>query len=219
MTTKNEYEVLGVAETASAADIKSAQKKLSLETHPDRNPGVQEKEAQFRAVQAAYETLSDPAKRSAYDAKLRKERLLLILALLKAAEKVRLERESAARVQAAQEAAAAQARAEWEAAARAQAAQETAAAQARAEWEAMLRKVAQAPPIWPPPPPVSVQFPPSTLAASSSLSTEQKVAAGGLVVGFGLLLAAMFSGSKGGAHWDPSTQRNRDNATGRFRSF
>lgn len=189
---KNKYQVLGVAETASAAEIKSAQKKLSLDTHPDRNPGDKQKEAQFKAVQAAYETLSDPAKRSAYDAKLRKDRVRARAILKDAAEKIRVEREAAARAQA--------------------------AAQARNKWEALLRKAAHAPPLSQPSTPVSVQLSRSTPVSSPSLSNGEKVVAGGLAIGFGLFLAAMLGGSKGGSHWDPSAQRNRDNATGRFRS-
>jgi curved DNA-binding protein CbpA len=196
MTTKNAYEVLGVAETASAAAIKTTHRKLSLETHPDRNPGNQEKDAQFKEVQAAYGVLSDPEKRLVYDAKLGADRAAA-LAARKADEKARLEREAAAQAQVAREA----------------------AAQVRVNWEALFQKPAQASSIWPRPTPMPMQPPPSTPVSRPSFSTEGKVIVGGLALGLGgILLAAMFSGSKGGSHWDPSAQRNRDNDNGQFRS-
>ncbi|HTE84523.1 MAG TPA: molecular chaperone DnaJ [Dehalococcoidia bacterium] len=60
------YETLGVARTASADDIKRAFRRLAMEFHPDRNqqPGA---EARFKAINEAYEVLSDPDKRAAYD--------------------------------------------------------------------------------------------------------------------------------------------------------
>jgi molecular chaperone DnaJ len=60
------YETLGVARTASADDIKRAFRRLAMQFHPDRNkqPGA---EVRFKAINEAYEVLSDPEKRAAYD--------------------------------------------------------------------------------------------------------------------------------------------------------
>jgi len=59
----NHYEVLGVARTASTAEIRSAYRKLVRQVHPDQGGSA----TRFRAVQAAWETLSDSERRAAYD--------------------------------------------------------------------------------------------------------------------------------------------------------
>ncbi|MCL2080994.1 MAG: molecular chaperone DnaJ [Oscillospiraceae bacterium] len=64
---KDHYEVLGVGRSASDDDIKKAYRKLAKENHPDLNPGDKAAEAKFKEISAAYETLSDPDKRSRYD--------------------------------------------------------------------------------------------------------------------------------------------------------
>jgi DnaJ-class molecular chaperone len=65
---KDPYEVLGVARSASADDIKKAYRKLAKKLHPDVNPGRKEVEAQFKEVSGAYEILSDAEKRRRFDA-------------------------------------------------------------------------------------------------------------------------------------------------------
>src|SRR5438445_2481716 len=60
------YEVLGIARTASADDIRRAFRKLALDYHPDRNK-TDEAHDRFKEINEAYEVLRDPQKRSAYD--------------------------------------------------------------------------------------------------------------------------------------------------------
>src|SRR5919199_1014127 len=61
------YDTLGVSKTASQDEIKKAYRKLVRQYHPDKNPGDASAEDRFKEVQAAYDVLSDPAKRKQYD--------------------------------------------------------------------------------------------------------------------------------------------------------
>ncbi|MBK8717843.1 MAG: J domain-containing protein [Deltaproteobacteria bacterium] len=65
------YAVLGVDATANADDIKKAFRRLTLEFHPDRHAGDPLAEDRYRQINAAYDTLSDPALRAKYDAQRR----------------------------------------------------------------------------------------------------------------------------------------------------
>jgi molecular chaperone DnaJ len=61
------YEVLGVAKSATDADLKKAYRVLAKKYHPDTNPGNAEAEAKFKEASEAYTVLSDPDKRRQYD--------------------------------------------------------------------------------------------------------------------------------------------------------
>ena len=67
MAEEDYYAVLGVGRSAAAEEIQSAYRKCAMRYHPDRNPGDQESEAQFKQCAEAYEVLSDPEKRRRYD--------------------------------------------------------------------------------------------------------------------------------------------------------
>jgi len=69
MAKRDYYEVLGVAKNATDDDIKKAYRKLAMKFHPDRNQGDEAKKAEekFKEAKEAYEMLSDPQKRAAYD--------------------------------------------------------------------------------------------------------------------------------------------------------
>ncbi|KAJ8109571.1 hypothetical protein ONZ43_g6096 [Nemania bipapillata] len=66
LVTDDYYAVLGVVITADTQAIRAAYRRLARVTHPDKNPSPDGKE-QFQRLQAAYETLSDPTKRTQYD--------------------------------------------------------------------------------------------------------------------------------------------------------
>lgn len=67
---QNHYQTLGVAATASAADIKRAYRRLVVQYHPDKHGGDVRYEEQFKAVAVAYGVLGDPGKRATYDFQL-----------------------------------------------------------------------------------------------------------------------------------------------------
>jgi molecular chaperone DnaJ len=64
---KDYYRVLGVSDTASQKDIRSAFRKLSRQYHPDANPDDRAAEERFKEVSAAYDVVGDPEKRKEYD--------------------------------------------------------------------------------------------------------------------------------------------------------
>ena len=61
------YETLGVAKTATEAELKAAFRKAAMQCHPDRHPGDHQAEARFKELNEAYQALSDANKRAAYD--------------------------------------------------------------------------------------------------------------------------------------------------------
>jgi molecular chaperone DnaJ len=62
------YEVLGVSRDAGADDLKKAYRKLALKFHPDKNPDDRAAaENRFKELNEAYQILSDPERRAAYD--------------------------------------------------------------------------------------------------------------------------------------------------------
>ncbi len=61
------YTTLGVARDATAAQIRSAYRKLAKKHHPDVNPGDKAAEARFKVISGANDLLSDPEKRARFD--------------------------------------------------------------------------------------------------------------------------------------------------------
>ncbi|UPL49135.1 J domain-containing protein [Hymenobacter sublimis] len=67
---QNHYQVLGVATTATAREIKLAYKQLAVKYHPDKHGGSPLYEELFKAAAAAYRVLGDPGRRAQYDFQL-----------------------------------------------------------------------------------------------------------------------------------------------------
>ena len=67
MAKQDFYEVLGVAKSATADDLKKAYRKLAMQYHPDRNSGDKGAEQKFKDISEAYDILKDDQKRAAYD--------------------------------------------------------------------------------------------------------------------------------------------------------
>ncbi len=65
--TQSLYETIGVARDADADVLKKAYRKLAKKFHPDANPGNAKAEERFKEISRAYDVLSDPEKRRAYD--------------------------------------------------------------------------------------------------------------------------------------------------------
>ena len=65
---KDFYAVLGIAQSATAGDVKKAYRKLARTHHPDANPGDAGAERRFKEIGEAYAVLSDPEQRQQYDA-------------------------------------------------------------------------------------------------------------------------------------------------------
>ncbi len=67
MEDRDYYKILGVDKAASEKEIKRAYRKLALKYHPDRNPGDEKAEEQFKLINEAYAVLNDKEKRRQYD--------------------------------------------------------------------------------------------------------------------------------------------------------
>jgi molecular chaperone DnaJ len=67
MEFRDYYKTLGVARTASEAEIKSAYRKLARKHHPDVNPNNKDAEVKFKEINEAYQVIGDPEKRKKYD--------------------------------------------------------------------------------------------------------------------------------------------------------
>src|ERR1700761_3871317 len=62
------YKTLGVAKTASEAEIKKALRSLAKKHHPDTHPGDEKAKQRFQEISAAYDVIGDKDKRAKFDA-------------------------------------------------------------------------------------------------------------------------------------------------------
>jgi len=67
MAKKDYYEVLGISRTATTVEIKSAYRNMAKQCHPDLHPNDKQAEIQFKEISEAYDVLSNPQKKAAYD--------------------------------------------------------------------------------------------------------------------------------------------------------
>ncbi|MEI6076318.1 MAG: molecular chaperone DnaJ [Verrucomicrobiota bacterium] len=67
MAKRDYYEILEVSRDETAEGIKKSYRRLAVKYHPDKNPGDKQAEEKFKELGEAYEALSDPQKKAAYD--------------------------------------------------------------------------------------------------------------------------------------------------------
>lgn len=67
MAAEDPYKTFGIAKDATQDDIQKAYRRLAKKLHPDLNPGNKAAEEKFKEIAAAYDLLSDPAKRARFD--------------------------------------------------------------------------------------------------------------------------------------------------------
>ena len=67
MAKREFYEILSISRTATEVEIKKAYRRMAMKYHPDRNSDDAGTEEKFKEAKEAYEILSDPQKRAAYD--------------------------------------------------------------------------------------------------------------------------------------------------------